>query len=378
MERAIRSLMGANLPPRFKFKDTYASIEVPTAYTQHLPTQQEIEDKFTELETQEEAVEAVAAEATVISKFDSVITSNLEVGTSNLFVDTETGRVGIGTTNPQEKVHINDTGAIILPYGTTAQRNPTPPEGSLRLNTTTLNLEYYLNSMWRTVVPYGDGSTQSSPVPSAQYLLDNNITSTSGTYWIRPVGYNGNPFQVYCDLTGTTSGIGTGGWMRVEYSADKYSQSSPWTLVSGQAYSGDFSFSHTNNQINAMKNTAAQIRQTLDSYGRGSVGWTYSNGSYMGCKTLDGSVFWGSGSVNIPSNTDYSFSGWNSSGVVTPRGTDPTDTNDGVWRRGLIYLVESGNTYLPILGIYNSDVDATNEERYFPLSSGNASFIWIR
>jgi len=100
MERVIRSLMGDNLPPRFKFKDTYASIEMPTAYTQHLPTQQEIEDKFSELETQEEAVEAVAAEATVISKFDSVITSNLEVGTANLFVDTTSGNIGIGTNKP--------------------------------------------------------------------------------------------------------------------------------------------------------------------------------------------------------------------------------------------------------------------------------------
>jgi len=106
MERVIRSLMGDNLPPRFKFKDTYASIEMPTAYTQHLPTQQEIEDKFGELETQEEAVEAVAAEATVISKFDSVITSNLEVGTSNLFVDTVSGRVGIGKTNPSSTLDI--------------------------------------------------------------------------------------------------------------------------------------------------------------------------------------------------------------------------------------------------------------------------------
>ena len=106
MERAIRSLMGANLPPRFKFKDTYDSIEVPAAYTQHLPTQQEIEAKFDELETQEEAVEAAAAEVTVISKFDSVITSNLEVGTSNLFVDTETGNICIGTNKPTAQLSL--------------------------------------------------------------------------------------------------------------------------------------------------------------------------------------------------------------------------------------------------------------------------------
>jgi len=38
MERAMRALMGNNLPPRFKFKDTYDSIEVHTTYQQHLPS----------------------------------------------------------------------------------------------------------------------------------------------------------------------------------------------------------------------------------------------------------------------------------------------------------------------------------------------------
>ena len=129
-----------------------------------------------------------------------------------------------------------------------------------------------------------------------------------------------------------------------------------------------------------MKAIASEIRQTLDSYGKGSVGWTYNNGNYMGCKTLDGSVFNSTSNpgINLPSNTDYSFSGWNSSGVITPRGTDSTDANDQTWRQGLIYLVESGNTYLPILGIYNRDVDATNEERYFPLVSGDETSIWIK
>jgi hypothetical protein len=36
-----------------------------------------------------------------------VVSSNLEVGTSNLFVDTETGNVGIGTTSPAKKLDIN-------------------------------------------------------------------------------------------------------------------------------------------------------------------------------------------------------------------------------------------------------------------------------
>ena len=37
---------------------------------------------------------------------DVDITSNLEVGTANLFVDTLTGRVGIGKTNPGSKLDV--------------------------------------------------------------------------------------------------------------------------------------------------------------------------------------------------------------------------------------------------------------------------------
>src|SRR6056300_642882 len=108
MERTLRALMGNNIPTRFKFKDTYDSIEVPTASQQHLPTQEEIETKFAELEVEEEAVIArEASNVTVISKTDSAITSNLEVGTSNLFVDTQTGRVGIGKTDPQYTLDVN-------------------------------------------------------------------------------------------------------------------------------------------------------------------------------------------------------------------------------------------------------------------------------
>jgi len=98
----MRALMGNNLPPRFKFKDTYDSIEVPTAYQQHLPSQATLEAKFDELIAEEET----EAPTTQI-KADMVVSSNLEVGTSNLFVDTETGNVGIGTTSPAKKLDIN-------------------------------------------------------------------------------------------------------------------------------------------------------------------------------------------------------------------------------------------------------------------------------
>ena len=40
------------------------------------------------------------------------MTSNLEVGTANLFVDTITGRVGIGKTDPSSALDINGNMSI--------------------------------------------------------------------------------------------------------------------------------------------------------------------------------------------------------------------------------------------------------------------------
>jgi len=50
-----------------------------------------------------------------------VTTGNVEVGTANLFVDTTTGRVGIGTGSPDEKLHVNGAAsATHASLGTTA------------------------------------------------------------------------------------------------------------------------------------------------------------------------------------------------------------------------------------------------------------------
>src|SRR5210317_1392016 len=86
MERAIKAVMSGNLPPKFKYKDTYESIELPQGYT--IPSQQDIEDKFEELLAEEE------------SEPKTSILGDLEVGTANLYVDTMTSNVGIGTSTP--------------------------------------------------------------------------------------------------------------------------------------------------------------------------------------------------------------------------------------------------------------------------------------
>ena len=56
------------------------------------------------------------------------------------------GKVGIGTTSPDVKLHINDTGAIKIPKGTTNQRPSTSSEaqqGYIRYNSTTNTFEGY-------------------------------------------------------------------------------------------------------------------------------------------------------------------------------------------------------------------------------------------
>jgi hypothetical protein len=89
MEKVIKKLMAGNLPPRFKFKDTYASIDVPQGYQQYLPTQQQLETEFNEMIAEEEELPTVDAAV-----------DDVKVISSNLYVQSNTGNVGIGTASP--------------------------------------------------------------------------------------------------------------------------------------------------------------------------------------------------------------------------------------------------------------------------------------
>ncbi len=115
----------------------------------------------------------------------------------------------------------------------------------------------------------------------------------------------------------------------------------------------------------------------FESWGRGSAGWTYGSG-YMESKGFDGVDYtrW-NGSWNIVGKDFTRVPGMSHSiGSIngpydnpTTRGTDETDTNDQVWRYGRFYFRYTGgstNAPLPIKGIYNADVDNSDESRYFP------------
>ena len=77
--------------------------------------------------------------------------SNLQVGTANLFVDTTTSKIGIGTDTPLATLDVNATDAIIVPNGTTAERPSSAVAGMLRYNSTTGYFETYTSSGWSSI-----------------------------------------------------------------------------------------------------------------------------------------------------------------------------------------------------------------------------------
>ena len=110
------------------------------------------------------------------------VSGNVEVGTANLFVDTVNSRVGIGTTSPAAKLHVEGTGAIIVPVGTTAQR-PTPNEnGMIRLNTAENAIEFYYNN-WIPLAPRTGLAIATNGLMVQLDAADFSSYPGSGTTW---------------------------------------------------------------------------------------------------------------------------------------------------------------------------------------------------
>jgi hypothetical protein len=285
------------------------------------------------------------------------------------------------------------SGALQIPVGTTAQRPVNPSAGMQRFNTETFIIEFYNGTSW-VGVGLLDGSSSSTAAPSGTYLYNVIGQRNNGFYWIKPTGYSGSAFQVYIDFDGTVSGIaGGGGWMRISYAQDYYSQSSPWTNTgigsAPGASSVVFGLEFSDAQVSALMSVSSESRQAFTSYGNGSVGWTYTNaniklGGYMTVKqwqdgtgrdagTVAGTDYWGA-------NLSYRMTGDATAQQLDTfpnTGTDPTDANDAVWRVGTLYIRDTSKTKLPIRRISHADVDTTTESRYFPLLSAR-SHTWCK
>jgi len=66
---------------------------------------------------------------------------------THLYVQNNTGNIGIGTTTPSVSLTIDDTDALLIPVGTDLQR-PDGMTGLIRYNTDSTRFEGYANSSW--------------------------------------------------------------------------------------------------------------------------------------------------------------------------------------------------------------------------------------
>ena len=273
-------------------------------------------------------------------------------------------------------------------------------------------LIYWNGQGWNKISFQGPESGDSPQTAIRDFQAWSQSNPVSGSYWVKPTGYGGSAEQVYVAVNESSqSGITSGGvWVRIRYAESYYSRSNAWRGQGGlsnpanqssTAYSGDFSFEQSNAWISGLLTTGnfTEIRQTFESWGYGSVGWTYGSG-YMESRGFDDINYtrWGTNSNIV--GKDYSRvngmshrSGGSLNGPFdnpTGRNTDDTDRNDSTWRYGRFhfrYVPPGGSSALPlpIKGIWNADVDGGSEQRYFPFrdaaggwSGSGDSNIWVK
>lgn len=99
----------------------------------------------------------------------------------------------------------NSTGSLVLPTGTTAQRDSSPLVGYLRLNVTTNLVEIYNGSSWVNF-----GTDQSFLVPTGEVAVFARNTAPSG--WLKANGalVSRTTYSSLFSVIGTTFGVGDG------------------------------------------------------------------------------------------------------------------------------------------------------------------------
>lgn len=111
--------------------------------------------------------------------------------------------LGLLTSNQSGTIIIGGTAGLQIPGGMTAQRAVSPGAGSLRVNTTTNRLEFFLNSTWNN---FGSGDVTSvaltlpgifavtgSPITGAGTLSATLVSQNSNTVLAGPAGSAGVP-----------------------------------------------------------------------------------------------------------------------------------------------------------------------------------------
>ena len=132
----------------------------------------------------------ISGNATVSSNLtvsgNATVSSNLEVGTANLFVDTTTGGVGVGTTNPEGGLHISGKTFILGQISTV----PTGPDGAMYYNSTLNQAFIKAGGSWISLTPFAAPTSISGLV--GWYLPEN----WTGSQWTDVSG-SGNHVTTY-------------------------------------------------------------------------------------------------------------------------------------------------------------------------------------
>ena len=104
-------------------------------------------------------------------------------GTNLVTIGTSSNGVGIGSSIPRSILDISqNTGAVIVPIGTTGQRPATPANGMFRYNSTNNNLEEYDNGGWQQLASL---TKTDQLVSGGATVTSNSIgTKSSGTYQV--------------------------------------------------------------------------------------------------------------------------------------------------------------------------------------------------
>jgi hypothetical protein len=222
---------------------------------------------------------------------------NLTVGTANLFVDTTTGNLGIGRTDPRAPLDINSTGAMIVPVGTTAEQPGTAYNGMVRYNASTSRIEYY-NGGW--VTPGIVAATGGTVSTSGDYRIhtfttsDDFVVTNGGTVEYFMVGGGGSGSAGRHDNNVPGGGGGAGGVIQgsITVSPGTYAvvvgdggAAALWLTSTGRE--GNPGSDTTFNSLTALGGGRGRLNNATSDGNGGSGGGSGGGGSH-GIRTDDG------------------------------------------------------------------------------------------
>jgi hypothetical protein len=145
---------------------------------------------------------------------------------------------------------------------------------------------------------YADGSSPQRAASNALAIKELTGASTNGFYWIR--GYNSQPIEIYCDMTGAEVGSTVGGWMRFDHTlVHRYRQIAIDDRVVGYDYNTNLpgAYNAVNPQNGLLRGIRWDLGSTINFTGVRIKRVKFSNiGGQDGWVTYDGpQPNWGAG-----------------------------------------------------------------------------------